>query len=468
MRKNWIKLKGCSFVDQQVVEINEIGVLSSPILLRIMIVISVILSMLILFGCSSSKNVKQEIYSDDINLFWNAYDKIVSTKDSVLQLKYINELFINKGSKGLKNIMLVKNYTDQQYVKAINNYPEFWNSIRANTLLSKNYDEKISVSIQKLSTIYPDLKPVSIYFTIGVFRTGGTIYDKTVLIGSELSFADKTTKIEELPEWRKPFFKENEPLRDLELLCLHEYVHTQQTELVDNLLSYCLYEGVAEFVSTLALGLPSSKPGVHFGQANEALVKQKFQEDVFVAKNTYNWLWGENHNELKVRDLGYYIGYSICESYYKQANDKKKAIKEMIELDYHNEKQIEAFVDSSHFFTKSVAKLYQNYDNARPTIVRIEPDINNQKAVSAATKTITIYFSSPMDKETRGFDFGPKGEKNVLKVHNIIGFSEDGMSSTFEVELKPNTDYQSLISNRFLDENGFELKPFLLDFRTGN
>ena len=424
-------------------------------------------SMFILFGCSSSKNINQEIYADDIDHFWNAYDKIVSTNDTVLQLKYINELFIDKGSEGLKYIMLKKNYTDQEYVKAINNYPEFWRSVRANTLLAKSYDEKTNENIEKLRGVYPDLKPAPIYFTIGVFRTGGTIYNKTVLIGSELSLADKTTKIEELPEWRKPFLQNSEPINDLELLCVHEYVHTQQSELVDNLLSYCLYEGVAEFVSTVAMGLPSSTPGVHFGQANEALVKQKFQEDLFVVKHTYNWLWSENQNELKVRDLGYYIGYSICERYYNQASDKKKAIKEMIELDYHNEKEIEAFVDSSHFFTESIAKLYQNYDNARPTVVRVEPDINDQNAISPATKTITIHFSAPMDKKTRGFDYGPKGEKNVLKVQNIIGFSEDGMSFTFDVELKPTTDYQSLVSNRFLDENGFALKPFLLDFRTG-
>jgi hypothetical protein len=423
--------------------------------------------MFIHFGCANSKNVKQEIYSDDIDLFWNAYDKIVSTNDTVVQLKYINELFINKGSKGLKNIMLVKNYTDQQYVKAINNYPEFWTSIRSNTLLAKKYDEKINGNIGKLRTLYPELKPMPIYFTIGLFRTGGTIYDKTVLIGSELSFADKTTKIEELPEWRKPFYKASEPINDLELLCVHEYVHTQQTELVDNLLSYCLYEGVAEFVSTVAMGLPSSTPGVHFGQANEVLVKQKFQEDLFVVKHTYNWLWGENQNELKVRDLGYYIGYSICERYYNQATDKKKAIKEMIELDYHNEKQIEAFVDSSHFFTESVAKLYQNYENARPTVVRIEPEINEQQNVESKINTITIHFSSPMDKESRGFDYGPKGENNVLKVQNIIGFSEDGMSFSFKVDLRPNTEYQSIISNRFLDAKGFPIKPFLLDFRTG-
>ncbi len=432
--------------------------------MRILIILVYSLCVL---GCTNTKRLNQIIYSSDIDNFWIAYDKIRGTEDSTLQMHYINELFILRGSVGLKNIMNARNYSAQEYVHAINTYPEYWNSIRANTLLTKTYNRRIERSLEKLRDIYPDLNSVPIYFTMGVLRTGGTVYDKTVLIGSELSFADKTAKIDELPEWRKPFLKDSEPIKNLELLCVHEYIHAQQSPLVDNLLSYSLYEGVAEFVSTLALDLPSSTPGVAFGKENEMLVKQKFQEELFVEKNTYNWLWGENKNELKVRDLGYYIGFSICERYYNQACDKRKAIKEMIELDYQNETQIEAFVDSSHFFTESIAKLYQNYDKARPTVVRVEPDINNQTAVSPGTKTITIYFSSPMDKERRGFDYGPKGEENVLKVQNISGFSDDRMSFTYEVELKPNTEYQSVVSNRFFDENGFPLKPFLLDFRTG-
>ena len=430
--------------------------------------ITTILSVFILFGCSSTKNVSQKIYTDDIDHFWIAYDQIRNTEDSTLQLQYINELFIDKGSEGLKDIMYLKSYLAEEYVDAIFNYPQFWNSIRANTFLSKKYDKKVQSGIRKLQSVYPDLKEVPIYFTMGLFRTGGTVYDKKVLIGSELSFADKSTVSEELPEWRKPFFKDNEPLDGLVLLCVHEYVHAQQSELVHNLLSYCIYEGVAEFVSTKAMGVPSNTPGVAFGKDNEELVKQKFERELFIEKTTYNCLWGENQNELKIRDLGYYIGYAICEKYYDQATDKRKAIKEMIELDFHNEDQIEAFVDTTHFFSESLANLYLKYDNARPTVVRVEPDINNTVDVSHEIETITIHFSSPMDKERRGFDYGPKGEENVLKVQKVIGFSEDGMSFTFDVELEPNTNYQSIVSNRFLSEEGIALKPFLLDFKTGN
>lgn len=244
-------------------------------------------------------------------------------------------------------------------------------------------------------------------------------------------------------------------------------MYTQQSALVDNLLTYCLYEGIAEFVSTHALGVPSKTPSVAFGKKNEVRVKKKFEEDIFISQNTYNWIWGENRNELEERDLGYYIGYAICESYYKQAADKALAIKEMIELDYSNEAQVEAFVDASAFLSVPIQELYDSYEASRPNVLSTDPAILGNENVSPQLSKITLNFSTVMDKESRGFDFGPLGEENVLRVRKVLGFSEDGRSFSFEVSLKPNKQYQSLVTNRFVSVNGTPLKPFLIDFKTG-
>ncbi len=423
-------------------------------------------TIIFLFGCVNQPLINQKIVSSDIANFWEAYDKMTSTQDTTLQLQYINELYIDKGTIGLQNIMALKNYTAEGYVDAINKYPKFWNSIRANTLQSKDHQEDIVKSIQKLKAIYPDLSPATIYFTIGILRTNGTIMDSTVLIGSEMSFADKTTIVDELPDWRKPFFTDYNPIEGLELLCTHEYVHTQQTALVDNLLTYCLYEGVAEFVSTKALGVPSEVPAIKFGKDNEAIVKAEFEKDLFIPQRTYNWLWGQNQNELKVRDLGYYIGYSICENYYEKSKDKTLAIKEMIELDFSNEDQIEAFVNTSGFLTDSLNIIYKNFESSIPTVVGIKSLVNGSQDVDPTVKQITLNFSKPMDKENRGFEFGPLGEENVLRVEKVIGFSEDGKSFTIEIGLVPNKQYQTLVSNRFISVDGIPLKPYLIDFKT--
>ena len=413
-----------------------------------------------------AQKTKQAYVSTDIDNFWNAYDKIISTKDSVQQIALLQELYLDKGTEGLKGIIEVRNYSEKEFIDWITQNPKFWNSIRPNTLKVKSLYPKINANIKKLKKAYPDLKPSTIYFTIGAFRTGGTIQGNKVLIGSELSLADKTTIIDELPSWRQLFYKTQNPFKELPLLCTHEYIHTQQKEMVENLLSMCLYEGVAEFISCKVTNTKSDAPAIEFGKANQKIVVNKFVTDLFVMTNNYNWLWGENRNELKVRDLGYYIGYEICERYYNLSKDKTKAIKELIELDYTNEKEVERIVNSTKLFPKTLEELYKEYDNQRPNVVSIVPFENGNQKVKAGVIQISINFSEEMDPNHRGFDYGPLGENYIYTFKQLVGWSNNNKTITIEVEIEPNKQYQALITNRFRSNTGFALKPYLIDFKT--
>lgn len=414
-----------------------------------------------------SQDFKQSFISKDIENFWDAYDKITATKDTLLQQKNLKELYLDKATEGLKSLILVKNYSQKEFLDYINNCPNFWNSIRNNTLNVSELYPEIESDILKLKSYYPDLKPMPIYFSIGAFRTGGTIHENKVLIGSEISLADEKTITDELPEWRKPFFVQyKNPIKGMALLCTHEYIHTQQKEFVDNLLSYCLYEGIAEFVSCKVTEKASDAPAITFGKANESEVVKQFVKDLFTGENIYNWLWGENSNQLKVRDLGYYIGYEIAERHFNKSDDKKKAIKELIELDFTNEKEVERIVDGTNFLPKTLNLLYIDYQNKRPIIIAIKQFKNGSQKVNPKTSQITIEFSEPMDDCCRGFDFGDLGQEHSIQIKNIIGWSEDKKSLTLEInELKPNWIYQLIIKN-FRSLNGFRLIDYPIAFKT--
>ncbi|HYE53817.1 MAG TPA: hypothetical protein VD996_03205 [Chitinophagaceae bacterium] len=411
---------------------------------------------------------KQTFVSQDINNFWDAYDKIVTTKDSTRQHELIRELYISKGTHGLKSLMNVRNYSAREFIDAINKYPKFWKSLRTQTLSVHNLYPEVESDIQKLKTIYPGLKPATIYFSVGAFRTNGTISGDAVLIGSELALADSTIVTEELPQWMQSYFKEFRPRNNLALLCTHEYIHTQQKPLVQNLLSRCLYEGVAEFISCKATGKRSNTPGVQFGKANKEKVVNKFVDDLFLISNDYNWLWGENRNELKVRDLGYFIGYEICERYYNLSKDKSKAIRELIELDYSDEKEVERIVDATKLLPESLKVLYERYEKQRPTVTAIQPFKNGDKQVKPGLCQITLTFSEAMDTNFRGFDYGPLGDNHIYKFVRLIGWSDDKRTLTYEVELQPNKRFQFLVTNNFRNAKGIRLKPYLVDFETGN
>lgn len=412
------------------------------------------------------QTIKQEFIDTDVANFWTAYDKIVQEKDTVNQYRLLQEYYLDKATPGLKSLMLVRNYTAKDYIGAIQNYPKFWQSIRNNTLSAKTHFREIESDVQKLKRLYPALKPAPIYFAIGAFRTNGTGHEGKILIGAETAMADSKTLIDELPEWRKPFYQNNSPIAGLSLLCSHEYLHLQQNELVDNLLSECLYEGVAEFVSCLATGRKSDVPAIEFGKTNREKVVAQFVSDMYKVTYDYNWIWGENMNEFKVRDLGYYIGYEICERYYKQSGNKAKAIAELIELDYHNEAAVERIVDGSKLFPKPVATLYADYEAQRPRVTGISPFENNSQKVHSGLTKITIHFSEPLNGQQTSVDVGPLGQDAFPALKGDRIWSADRQSWTIQADLQPNKKYQILISNNFRKIDGTRLKPYLVEFQT--
>ncbi len=424
----------------------------------------------ILISCSLQTKGQNVVWTDVEN-FWVAYDMIIQTKDSVTQYKLLEDLYFSKATEGLNAIREVRNYTAKDYLDAINNYPNFWNSIRKNTLRANEFAKDFNSGIEKLREIYPALKPAKIYFTIGAMRSNGTTLDNLVLIGAEMAMTDRNTASDEfLPDnfrkGRRIFFDSN-PINSLVLLNIHEYVHTQQKPWVDNLLSYVIREGVAEYISVKAMDVPSAAPAIEFGKNNHVKVRTKFEQEMFYINNRSNWLWSDTQNEFGVRDLGYYIGYQMCENYYNQAENKSLAIKKMIELDYTNEAEIEDFVAKSNFFSKPLDELYKDFEKNRPTIISIKQFKNNSKKVDPTIKEITIEFSEPLNGYNTGVDFGELGQSAFPKNDATKRFwSNDNKTWTITVNLEPNKKYQILINDNFRTQNGMPLKPYLIEFQT--
>jgi hypothetical protein len=425
---------------------------------------------LMMVNLVNGQQIAPNIITTDINNFWRAYDKIITTKDSAEQYTYLNQLFIDRGTPGLKAIMKNQNYTPKSYITAINQYPLFWRSIRPNMQKATKFAADINTDILKLKWLYPELKPAKIYFTVGAFGTGGTTMDSLVLIGSEIMLADDHVATTELPktyDGLKTYFKSN-PINIVAFTNVHEYVHTQQKNTVANtLLGQCILEGVAEFVAVKATGQASTLPALGYGKLHFDSVRMVFERQLFNPSNGF-WLYNDAKNVFGVRDLGYYVGYDICERYYNGAANKQKAIKNMITLDYNDEAALMKFADESGYFSKPLQSLKTTFEKNRPIVSGIRPFSNNAQDVAPGITTITLTFSAPMDKHHRNFKLGPLGMDNLMKVKRFIAFSEDGKSASFEVELKSDMHYQLLIGEGFMNVDNTPLIPYLIDFRTGN
>ena len=296
----------------------------------------------------SAQSQSSKISTSDIDHFWEAFDSIQNTDNIDLKFQYINDLYINKGSRGLKAFMEMRDYNDSLYIKLITAFPKFWHSVRQNTLSIKEKREDLNQAVQKLKSLYPELKKSEMFFTIGGLRSGGTTTADMVLIGAEIVAATSQTDVSEFKnDWLKNVFAE-QSLDNIVSMNIHEYVHTQQIQKTGKkLLGQVIREGACDFVAELVLEKPLQRKYISYGNEHLDSLKVAFKKEM-LSEDYSNWLYNGG-KKGESADLGYFIGYQICKSYYNQSSDKIEAIKQIIELDYSDDTAAQRFLTESGF-----------------------------------------------------------------------------------------------------------------------
>lgn len=421
------------------------------------------------FSCATFAQKKENtVVTRDIDNFWTAYDSIRTTTDSLKQIAYIQKLYIDKGTPGLKAFMAAKDYTAASWVASIRKYPRFWNSIRPNTQKVKGLEAEFDPYIKKLKSLYPELRPANIYFTIGALRSGGTTQNGRVLIGAEMATGNAQTDISEFKGNMYKFLNTyfiTDPIKNIVALNIHEYVHTQESHYGYNLLSQAIYEGTCDFVTQLITGKTMPLPYMEYGAKHEAEIKEKFKTEMYMP--WWNkWLYNSAADGKMVPDLGYYMGYAICRSYYNNSPNKKLAVKQMIELNYTDSVAVEDFLNRSKYFNEGLDKqtLLKAYDAKRPYVVKLSPFNNGDTLVDASMKEMRLEFSAPMDRYT-AIDYGALG-KDHFPITGHLVFAADKRSIAYQVTLKPDTEYELVVNDGFRSLDGYPLKTYRIKFKT--
>ncbi|MFT3679004.1 MAG: hypothetical protein QM791_01950 [Ferruginibacter sp.] len=282
---------------------------------------------LVMITAAVGLRAQYQVHVEDIPRFWKAYDLFIASTDSAEQVKIIQTEYLDKGTAGLKEFNNLRSGTAVNYRKFINNAKGRLQKIRPYTLSVLDQKAILDKKLEHFKKLYPKLKVGDVFFTIGIGNSGGTTQGSHVLIGCEVAATEK-------PDWAIS-------------LTLHEFVHTQQNpDTSFNLLSQCIMEGAAEFimeqVNERKISELSPRGYIAFGLMNEKETWEKFKNVMFASDsdNTFGWIYGGPGVEvagIRKVDMGYYIGYRICKSYYDKATDKAKAISDIIELPYNRE-----------------------------------------------------------------------------------------------------------------------------------
>jgi hypothetical protein len=261
----------------------------------------------------------------DIDHFWEAFDYLNNCKSYSDSVATIQRTYLDRATNGLLDFIQVRDFTAEKFVQAIAKNRAFYQSVRANTYQAKKSEQAIEEVFNRFKELYSNFKPFKVCFAIGIKNTGGTVSNNYVLIGTELTSS--------IDNNNNP--TDEEIIQKIKSIVAHECVHTQQKLHPDSLAIKCdlLYhairEGAADFIAELVSG---NKKKNEYGDQHESELWIQFKNEL-CNQNIGNWLYNGSRVKDKPRDLGYYIGYKIVESYYNQAKDKRQAVIDIIEMD---------------------------------------------------------------------------------------------------------------------------------------
>lgn len=295
-----------------------------------------LITILFSFALSQAQQ-KVEILTDDLDNFWMAYDKLPDCETKTDSIKAFQEHYIDKGTEGLVAFIKVRDFTASEYYQVVKKFPKFWASVRPRTEEVKKMRPEIERIYQQYAETYPGHKAPKICFAIGTLRTGGTTSKEFMLIGTEIVASDKYVDKSELNNWLQSVMKEESEILGI---VSHEYVHTQQrinfgtiwAGLNHRLLLMSLMEGSCDFLAKHITGVSINQHIIDYGEAHEAELWEEFQKEMYTNKFD-NWLYQGNKTPKGVpADLGYYMGYKIAQAYYEQADNKEKALKDILRI----------------------------------------------------------------------------------------------------------------------------------------
>jgi hypothetical protein len=265
------------------------------------------------------------ISTADVDLFWQAYDEWKTAANSAPDrlAAILDRDYIKKGSQGVQDFIPQRIINSEALTRTILKDLKYYETVRANTEQMQSFVPEIRQGFERLKQIYPDAIFPPVYFVIGRRNSGGTDSDNGLIIGAEM-FADTGSRIH---------------LSEVVSIVIHELIHYQQpaqggdlTTQSGDLTTKVMNEGAADFIAELITGNQIDEDTKPYGDSHEEELWKKFQEDA--KKNDLKpWLYnGADKDRVGPPDLGYYMGYKLCQSLYEISPDKAAALKIIIAM----------------------------------------------------------------------------------------------------------------------------------------
>jgi len=267
-----------------------------------------------------------------MTLFWSYFDRAV--KDTA-NAKAIFKEFIFKGPKELRDFYAVRYLNlNNMYGQMINASPDYYHYLKYqfNPDSINSLKSTTTQWMRNFKNIYPKAIFPKVYVVPGILNSGGTATEMGMFVGGDMYGRSDSMPKEGLTTWQKDAIMK---VSDLPVLTIHELMHFQQNyqdiENGETVLAQVIGEGVCDFLVELCSGeeLENSNLIYLSDEGNEQKIMNDLKNDLFKEDNS-RWLYNGGAINDRPHDLGYTVGYLISKSYYRNAEDKEKAVYELL------------------------------------------------------------------------------------------------------------------------------------------
>jgi Predicted Zn-dependent protease (DUF2268) len=269
------------------------------------------------------------LITSDIPAFWRVFDT-ASLQDAADRFQ---REYIDPGTIGLHDFLKARIQNGHELAATVASRPHYYAAIRAATLaVDQNMAVKdaIRASFRRLKELYPDAVFPDVYFLVGRMNSAGTASSNGLLIGVEMNARGDSTPVDELNDWERAVIGQ---ISTLPNIVAHELIHIQQVSVGsrDTLLKRSLNEGGADFMGEMISGGIINRVQRTYGDAHEKDLWTEFQK-AMAGTDASRWLYQGDKSKDRPADLGYYMGYKICEAFYRHAADKSEAVRRILHI----------------------------------------------------------------------------------------------------------------------------------------
>jgi hypothetical protein len=272
------------------------------------------------------------IHIEDVASFYKLYEA-TGGHPTAEQLQHE---YLDPGSPGLHRLAQLRHVTGSAIAAEIAKRPGIYADARRCMAVLPAVRRRVAVALHELKQLYPETQFRPVTIAVGRGKPVGVADATGVMIGLEALCA-------------VTWMESNVEDRFVHVIA-HEYAHVQQAiaspAFYDNdkptVLEGSLGEGAAEFIAELTSGSVSDTDLKAITQGREKEIETEFLADKDKT-DLSKWLY--NGTLTQPGDLGYWVGYRIVKSYYEHARDKRRALREILEM-----KDVQTFLAKSGWY----------------------------------------------------------------------------------------------------------------------